>query len=141
MSLHAAFAWPTSPRLADPPTILIVDDLEDHRELLGLLLSGAGYPVTTAADGEAALAAIERARPRIALLDIGLPVVDGYEVARRIRARHGAAVYLVAVTGYGREEDRRRALAAGFDEHLVKPLAPALLMSLIDRAGRTSSTG
>jgi PAS domain S-box-containing protein len=101
--------------------ILVVDDNVDAADLLAELLAGMGYETRTVYDGRAALAADAEFAPDIALLDIGLPELDGYEVARRLRAR-GRPVRLVALTGYGRDTDRAAALAAGFDAHLVKPV-------------------
>jgi CheY-like chemotaxis protein len=103
--------------------IVIVEDGSDNREILRSLLELSGHQVTTAADGQAGLEAIVAVRPEVALVDIGLPLIDGHEIARRIRgAPEYDDVYLVALTGYGRPEDRRAALDAGFDEHLVKPV-------------------
>jgi signal transduction histidine kinase len=103
--------------------VLIVDDNADAVEMLSTYLQMRGHRVRTAADGPAALAAVTAATPDVALLDIGLPVMDGYELAARIRRdARAAATRLVAVTGYGQAEDKRRADAAGFDDHLVKPV-------------------
>ncbi|HEY6823076.1 MAG TPA: ATP-binding protein [Steroidobacteraceae bacterium] len=101
--------------------VLIVDDYADSAESLALLVRSWGHEVTTARDGPAALALVERFAPDIALLDIGLPRMNGYELARQLRAlaRH-RPLRLVAMTGYGREEDRRASRAAGFDLHVIK---------------------
>jgi CheY-like chemotaxis protein len=118
-----------------PLAILVVEDNADAREILAMLLELEGHAVTGA---ETAAAAIARARDPIdvALIDIGLPDLDGYEVARQIRATpHGKAAYLVALTGHGEPEDRRRALAAGFDAHLVKPVDPDDLIRLVASRG------
>jgi len=114
--------------------ILIVEDNADARETLQHLLELAGHTVRTAGDGVAGLQAILTARPDIALVDIGLPLMDGYEVARRARAAEGAHTLLVAVTGYGLPEDRERALAAGFDAHVVKPVDTQALEELLASA-------
>jgi signal transduction histidine kinase/ActR/RegA family two-component response regulator len=116
--------------------ILIVEDNPDARETLQHLLELAGHTVRTAGDGVAGLQAILTARPDIALVDIGLPLMDGYEVARRVRAAEGpqARSLLVAVTGYGLPEDRERALAAGFDAHVVKPVDTQALEELLASA-------
>ncbi len=115
-----------SPRLAQPfppRRILVVDDNADASEMLRVLLTLLGSTVTVARDGRSALAALASFKPDTVLLDIGLPEMDGYEVARRIRATPGhAGVLLIAVTGWGQEQDLRRSLAAGFDHHFVKPL-------------------
>ena len=114
--------------------ILVVDDNADAAETLALLLREVGYEVQTASDAAAALATLDRFVPDLAMLDIGLPGIDGYELARRLRADvRGATLRLVALTGYGREPDRLRALAAQFDEHLVKPVAPERLFEAVAR--------
>jgi CheY-like chemotaxis protein len=113
--------------------ILIVEDNADARETLCKLLEFAGHRVRTAADGAAGVEAALAALPEVAFVDIGLPKLDGYEVARRIRAAAdgGRRPLLVALTGYGLEEDRQRALAAGFDAHLVKPVSEDALEKLL----------
>lgn len=104
--------------------ILVIEDNPDARELLRMVLEMDGHMVETAADGAAGVRMAAATAPDIALVDIGLPEMDGYEVARRIRRRLGAAVRLVALTGYGDPEAQRRAREAGFDEHVVKPVTP-----------------
>jgi signal transduction histidine kinase/DNA-binding response OmpR family regulator len=105
-------------------TILVVEDNEDSRDLLQLLLEARGHHVDVAADGTSGLAQLLEQRHDVALLDIGLPGVDGYELVRRLREqRPDRSTRLIAITGYGQGEDRARALAAGFDEHLVKPVS------------------
>jgi PAS domain S-box-containing protein len=112
--------------------ILVVDDNRDAAESLRMLLELAGCTVSVAFDGREALGAFEHFGPDIVVLDIGMPEMDGYEVARRIRAHpEGRSVLLVALTGWGQDEDKRRARAAGFDEHLMKPVDPTLLNELI----------
>lgn len=111
-------------RMSNAARVLIVDDNEDARTLLAEALTAAGYEVKTARDGPDALAAATLFNPHIAILDIGLPIMDGYELATRLRALNPPGLpRLVAVTGYGQDADRRRARMAGFDAHLVKPLA------------------
>jgi signal transduction histidine kinase len=102
--------------------ILIVEDNHDSREMLRELLELWGHQVETAAGGAEGVRKAVADRPDYALIDIGLPELNGYEVARRIRAEANGPMCLVALTGYGQEEDRRRALEAGFDTHLVKPV-------------------
>jgi CheY-like chemotaxis protein len=115
-----------------------VEDNNDTREVLAMALTFDGHEVHEAADGHAGLEAALRLVPDIALIDVGLPGLDGYEVAQRIRATEaGAAMLLVALTGYGQAEDRRRALAAGFDVHLVKPVAPERLAEVLSSARST----
>ena len=116
------------PRAAPEPgraqTILVVEDNADERESLRVALELQGHRVVAVADGAAALAAARRQRPSAALLDIGLPGMHGYELARRLREELGAGVLLVALTGYGGAAEERRALESGFDRHLTKPVAP-----------------
>jgi CheY-like chemotaxis protein len=112
--------------------VLVVDDNRDAATSLGMLLDVLGADVQVAHDGPAALKAFDAYRPAIVLLDIGMPGMDGYQVAREIRNRRtGTRVPLVALTGWGQEEDRRRAKAAGFDHHLVKPADIESLQALL----------
>jgi signal transduction histidine kinase len=101
--------------------VLVVDDNRDAGDMLGMLLTSLHATVRTVHSGPEALAIIDEFTPDVILLDIGMPFMDGYEVARRIRARCGKGVRLIALTGWGQEEDVRRAERAGFDHHLVKP--------------------
>jgi CheY-like chemotaxis protein len=111
---------------------LIVEDNEDGREMMAMLLDSFGTRVLQAADGAAGLEAARVHLPDIALVDIGLPGMDGYEVARRLRADPATrGMRLVALTGYGLLEDQQRALQAGFDLHLVKPVPPERLREAI----------
>lgn len=112
--------------------VLIVDDNEDAADMLFEVLTATGWSVRTAADGPSALAAAQEFHPHIALLDIGLPVMDGYEVAQRLRAADSdARLRLVALTGYGRQSDKIRSHEAGFDAHLLKPVDLAELQRLL----------
>jgi CheY-like chemotaxis protein len=112
--------------------ILIVDDNVDAAEMLGLALESLGCSIRVAHDGPAALLAASSFCADIALLDIGLPVMDGYELARRLRELPGfAKTRLIAVTGYGQRDDRRRSTAAGFDGHLVKPVRMEAIETLV----------
>ena len=126
-----------------PPTlldVLIVEDDEDAAELMRALFGAVGHTVRVARDGIAGLTEVLSTPPDVAFIDIGLPRMDGYEVARTIRrSDQGHAVYLVALTGYGRPEDRARALAAGFDVHLVKPLEIQRVHELMERRPRRSA--
>lgn len=116
-------------------TVLIVDDNRDAADSLAMLLQFEGCTVNTAADGAEALAVFDRVQPEIVLLDIGLPDIDGYEVARRIRSRQGPRkTLLIALTGWGQEQDKKRAALAGFDEHLTKPVSLDLLRMLMNVA-------
>jgi DNA-binding response OmpR family regulator len=99
---------------------------------MAMLLELAGHEVYTAYDGEDAVVAAETFRPEVAVLDIGMPRLNGHEACRRIREQPwGKAVYLIALTGWGQEDDRRRTEEAGFDHHLVKPVEPAELVKLL----------
>jgi len=122
----------TTPTVIPRRRILVVDDNRDAAASLSLLLELDGHAIVTAHDGASAYTAAETHRPEVTLLDIGLPVMDGYEVCRRIREQPwGSAMILVALTGWGQEQDRSRTRAAGFDAHLVKPVNYADLMDLL----------
>jgi CheY-like chemotaxis protein len=112
--------------------ILIADDNQDALESLALMLRMEGHEVVCASDGEEALALAGQRRPEIVVLDVGMPKLDGCEVARRIRAEDwGRGAVLVALTGWGQDVDRRRSREAGFDMHLVKPVDPATLCDML----------
>jgi CheY-like chemotaxis protein len=116
-----------------PRRILIADDNRDSAETMCMLLNISGHEVHLAHTGAEALATAKRVRPDIAILDIGMPDLTGYEVAERIRHEAwGKDIALIAVTGWGQDSDRRRALGAGFDHHLTKPIDPDRLKQLID---------
>ena len=120
-----------------PRRVLIVEDNADSRAMLHAMLELWGHEVHEAADGESGLDRVTAIRPEIALIDVGLPGLDGYEVARQIRAsRGGVHVFLVAVTGYGEPDDVRRAKSAGFDAHLIKPVDVRALAAILGAAGR-----
>jgi two-component system, sensor histidine kinase len=123
---------PPSHALADKPSVLLIEDNDDGREMMAMMLSCYGYRVQQAADGSQGLQLAARCRPDLALIDIGLPGMDGYEVARRLRAEQATHdIKLVALTGYGQAEDRQRVLDAGFDRHLVKPVDVEQLLQVI----------
>ena len=112
--------------------MLVVDDNRDAADSLEMILKILGAEVRVARDGLEALEALPDYDPEIVLLDIGMPGMDGYEVARRIRARSpGPRPAIVALTGWGQEQDRREARAAGFDRHLVKPAEIDALKALL----------
>lgn len=116
--------------------MLIVDDNRDAAEVLAEALRLAGHEVRTAADGASALSIVDRFRPTATLLDIGLPDINGYELARRIRALPACrSMPLFAPTGYGQAEHRAHALEAGFDRHLTKPVELGALLSLLRGGG------
>jgi two-component system, sensor histidine kinase len=117
--------------------VLVIEDNIDTRDVLKLMLEVEGATVKTAEGGEEGLRVAERARPDIILCDIGLPDIDGFEVARRIRARSDLApTRLIALTGYGQAEDMRQAVKAGFDAHLTKPVNLDQLMALLVSSAR-----
>ena len=126
-----------SPRPGQGRRVLVVDDNADSAELLTELLRAAGHEVATAHDGPAALLALGRFSPEVAILDVGLPEMDGCELARRIARTLGdRAPALVSVTGYGQPADQDRCRAAGFRRHVVKPADPQLLLELIEDLAR-----
>lgn len=113
--------------------VLLVDDHADAREMYCMALQADGHDVFEAADGESALAMFRRLSPDVAIVDIGLPGMDGYQVARHLRQQpDGDRTLIVALTGYGFPEDRERSRLAGFDTHLVKPVAPDDLRAVLD---------
>ena len=137
----ATGSWIASGRRADAAdravnarSVLIIEDNDDVRTLLELRLRKAGHHVTSAPDGERGLLHVAEARPDIAIVDLGLPGIDGHEVARRIRQLCRDDIYLVALSGFGQPEDKRRAAEAGFDEHLTKPVDGNDLEALFVRA-------
>jgi PAS domain S-box-containing protein len=112
--------------------VLIADDNRDAADSLSMLLKLSGHEVKTGYDGEQALEVAEAMRPEVVLLDIGMPKLNGYEVCRRIRKEAwGKDILLIALTGWGQEEDRRRTDEAGFNEHMVKPVDPTQLVQLL----------
>jgi CheY-like chemotaxis protein len=116
--------------------ILIAEDNQDAAEMMRLMLSFKGHDVRVASDGVEAVALAERFLPHIAFVDIGMPRMDGYDAARAIRERLGPRVVLVAVTGWGQDEDKRRSVEAGFDHHVTKPPEPEVLEQLIATCAR-----
>ena len=120
-----------------PRAILVVEDNADARESLQIALELQGHRVVSAADGRAALALVRIHHPSVALLDIGLPGMDGYELARGLRALFGPQILLIALTGYGMETDARKAREAGFDQHLTKPVDVDKLAQVMEAAGRS----
>ena len=121
--------------------VLLVDDNADARDTLALAFTTLGHEVATASDAYDALALLDAFRPDVAVLDIGLPVMDGYELADRIRQRNGRPLALIALTGYGQPEDRARATTAGFDAHFVKPVELDRLLATIRTIAAQDSGG
>jgi CheY-like chemotaxis protein len=124
--------------------ILVADDNYDSATSLSILLNDAGYDVRTAGDGAQAVETAAQFRPDVALLDIGMPKLNGYDVARQIRSQPwGRHVLLIAVTGWGGADHRQQTAQAGFDHHLTKPVDPAaltrLLISLLAETGSPAS--
>jgi signal transduction histidine kinase/ActR/RegA family two-component response regulator len=115
-------------------TVMIIEDNADNRETMRELLEDAGYRVEEAGDGQRGLERILELNPSAALIDVGLPGLDGYHVARGVRAALGPSPLLIAITGYGQVDDERRSQQAGFDAHLTKPVNMATLLRLLDRA-------
>ena len=123
--------------------ILVVEDNDDARAMVRAILELAGHEVIERADGPSGLEAAVTLRPNAALIDVGLPGLNGYDVARGIRSRlSGAPMRLIALTGYGQPQNRTEALEAGFDAHLVKPVEPESLLRVatlaVPPAERTS---
>jgi PAS domain S-box-containing protein len=116
---------------AESRRVLVVEDDPDSAQSLAMLLQIWGHRVEVALDGHKALDAARSFGPEIVLLDIGIPGLDGYEVAERLRSEHGSGLKLVALTGYGREDDRQRSRDAGFDRHMTKPLEPPCLRDML----------
>ncbi len=122
-----------------PPAsrVLVVEDNADAAETMRMVLELGGYDAVLAFDGATGMAAARETRPRLVLSDIGLPGMDGYALARALRADPATAgVRLIAITGYGTAADRQRALEAGFDIHLVKPVPPERLLEEVAAALR-----
>jgi CheY-like chemotaxis protein len=125
-------ADPSKPAPARPLQVLIADDNADAAESLGMLLQLEGHVVHIASDGLAALALAEQLRPQVAVLDVGMPGLNGHELAQRLRQEPwGQGMFILAVTGWGQQEDQRLALAAGFDRHFTKPMDPVALLDCL----------
>ena len=136
MLAHKAMADAHRPASTPSPAqrfkILVVDDNHDSALSMAMMLSIMGHDTRTAHDGESAVATAESFLPDVVLLDIGLPKLNGYEVAQRIRRTSwGESMYLIAVTGWGQDEDRQRSSEVGLNQHMVKPVEPAALEKLL----------
>jgi PAS domain S-box-containing protein len=133
----AAAAEPEPPSATAERRVLVADDNRDGAEIMALLLQQYGYEVSVAHSGPDALTVAAQIQPDIAILDIGMPGMNGYEVAQRIRAEGwGKAMMLIALTGWGQEEDKKKAFDAGFDHHLIKPIDPDALEALMASEAR-----
>jgi two-component system CheB/CheR fusion protein len=119
---------------AEGARVLIADDNEDAATMLGMYLELCGCEVAIAHDGRAAVELAERFRPKLAVIDLGMPHLNGFDCARELRRRPWCDdVLLVALTGWGQEQDRKRSREAGFDDHLVKPVEPDVISRLLNR--------
>ncbi len=127
--------WPR-PGGGDAIRILLVDDEADIVELFSMVLERRGHSCAIASTGHHALELVESFRPHLLLLDIGLPDIDGYQVARQVRASRGNTIFIAAVTGWGKREDREKAFAAGIDTHLTKPVNEGALLEVLARVAR-----
>jgi CheY-like chemotaxis protein len=116
----------------DKYTILVVDDNQDAAYTVGMFLELKGYTVHTRYSGKGALEAVEKLSPDLVILDLAMPEMDGYETATLLRANHGTELPLVALSGYGQQEDMRKSAEVGFNAHLVKPVDFIALIDLLD---------
>ena len=120
--------------------VLVVDDNHDAADTLAMLLEMMGHDVKTANDGLEAIKVAKSELPQVVLLDIGMPGMNGYDVARKLREQpETRGVVLVAMTGWGQDEDRARSKEAGFDHHLVKPVEPSVLSTLLAQLAASAS--
>lgn len=130
--LTSAVGYPTGNSVRIPLRILVVDDHRDSANSLAEVLRRLGHLAWTAYDGPTGLAAVQRWRPDVVIVDLGMPLMDGYEVARRIRREPcGADTLLIALTGWAGEEYRVRSAESGFDHYFIKPMALGLLIGAI----------
>jgi two-component system CheB/CheR fusion protein len=132
---QAALAGPVATPTDGKLSIVVVEDQDDAREVLQTLLQLEGHEIVTARDGREGLAIILEKRPQVGLLDIGLPQMNGYDLAMEVRKHLGHSIKLVAMSGYGQPEDVRKAEASGFDRHLTKPVDPRRLASALREMG------
>jgi CheY-like chemotaxis protein len=123
--------------------VLVADDNVDAAEMMTTLLEGLGCEVRTVFDGQTAVREAQTFQPHVAVFDIGMPFINGYEACRHIRAQQvgGLNILMIALTGWGQEEDRQRSMAAGFDCHLVKPIDPAALVQLVRKSESAARMG
>ena len=124
-----------------PTRVLVVDDNRDAADILALGLERRGFEARVAYDGESALSVIERDDPHVALLDIDLPDMNGFEIARQVRRDRGSGIELVAVTGWGDDRDREYAMEVGFDHHFTKPVRLSQLVEYLKSIGAGGAGG
>jgi CheY-like chemotaxis protein len=126
-------SWSALPASEAPPVlrVLVVDDNYDAAESMALLVKLWGHETRIVHDGRSAVDICQTYKPDVVLLDLGLPGMSGYEVAQHLRKEYGDSMTLFALTGYGQAEDRQRSAAAGFNHHLVKPIDPGILKTLL----------
>jgi len=123
--------------MSDARRVLIIEDHSDGAEMMQVLLTHAGHEVDVCNSSAAALEFARRVKPGVAIIDIGMPELDGYQIAQRIRAEAwGSGITLVAVSGWGGPEDKGRAIAAGFDFQMTKPVDPQMLKDIVSRYAR-----
>jgi PAS domain S-box-containing protein len=127
-----------APAAAQRQRILIVEDNADNREMMRILLESSGHEIHDAADGVSGVELAVQLEPDVVLIDIGLPGIDGYQVATQIRAKLRNRSRLIALSGYGQQKDRQQAFDAGFDDHLLKPVDPARLLTVLSAARGTT---
>ncbi|MCF0062652.1 response regulator [Dyadobacter chenwenxiniae] len=116
---------------SDKKTILVVDDNQDAAYTTGMFLELQGYNVHTRYSGQGALEAVKALHPDLVILDLAMPVMDGYQTATQLRASYGATLPLIALSGYGQQEDKRMSSQAGFNAHMVKPVDFIALIELL----------
>ena len=131
-TLPAPSAPDEAPARAARKRILVVEDNADNREMMRILLESSGHEVHEAGDGVSGVELAVQLEPDVVLIDIGLPGIDGYQVARQVRSKLRGRSRLIALSGYGQQRDKQRASEAGFDEHLLKPVDPSRLLSVLD---------
>lgn len=129
----------SSPQTSSPRRVLVIDDNEDSAELVAMIASMLGHQVQVAYRGADALAAARANAPDVVLLDISLPDMTGYEVARTLKQEGLHGQFMVAISGYGEAKDRQLAHEAGFDEHLTKPIDPAQVEEVLTRSRQQAS--
>jgi DNA-binding response OmpR family regulator len=144
VSTDIAEHTPATPQSVPPRInrrVMVIDDNPAAARAIERLVKALGGECRVAHDGETGLAYTREMRPDIVILDIGMPKIDGYETCRRIREEFGSTIVIVALTGWGQERDKQRAMRAGFDVHLIKPADPIILEELLATAGVREGAG